>query len=224
MRSAVRWKFIFISTHFLPFADIQLSGIGGMDMRIITTRKVNTLALIAISALVLLIIALYIFGNVISSNRKAALTDDAVDTIEKVDNYKVRSELLMGAMKYVGVCSPEETADIWVEGLIKRSAAIQYAVMNDTVRAEYIKHLEKSAPNWVTGMSSPWVSGYEVVKSESPDENTRVVKITVHTETSTGPAGNYNAVLTVAKEESFWRITKLALDEELYPYTGFTLN
>jgi len=193
-------------------------------MRIITTRRVNNIALAAISVLALIIVALYILRYAVTSNREEAETDNVADAIEQVDNFKVRSELLMEAMKYVGVCSPEEAVDVWVEGLIKRNAAIQYSVMNDTVRAEYVKHLEKSAPNWVTGMSSPWVSGYEVVNSDSPDENTRVVKITVHTETSTGPAGNYTAVLTVAREDVFWRLSKLALDEALYPYTGFTMN
>lgn len=193
-------------------------------MRIIATRKVNTLATVTVAALIVIVIALYVLVNAVSTERINAGDGDVAEAIGQADKLKMRSELLAEAMKYVGVCSPEGAVDTWVAGMIKRSAAIQYAVMNDTVRAEYAKHLEKNAPNWVTGVSSPWVSGYEIVKSESPDENTRVVKITVRTETSTGPAGNFNAILTVTREGDFWRLSKLALDEGLYPYTGFTLN
>jgi hypothetical protein len=206
--------------HFLLYVDIQLNGIGGKDMRIITTRKVKRLAVVILSLLLVIVLAVNIAGYILSKDR----SEDAADTIEQVDKYKVRSELLMEAMKHVCVCSPEEAVDLWVTGLMQRNAAIQYSVMSDAMKKEYAKDLEKSAPNWVTGMSSPYVSGYEVVKTETPDENTRVVKLAVRTETSTGPAGNFNAVLTITKDDHCWRLTKLAMDKQLYPYTGFVLD
>ena len=39
--------------------------------------------------------------------------------------------------------------------------------------------------------------------------------------TSTGPAGDYNAILSVTREGYFWRISMISLEEGLYVYTGF---
>lgn len=196
-------------------------------MRIITTRRVNRLAIIALSALVLTVLAINITTYLVSAfkeNKELETNAEMTDVYEQVDKYKVRSELLMDAMKNVGVCSPEETVDVWVTGLMQRSAAIQYSVMSDALRTEYVKHLEKNNPNWVTGMSSPWVSGYEVVKTESPNDNTRIVQLTVQTVSSAGPEQSYKAELTITKEENFWRISKMALQEELSAYTGFSVK
>ena len=68
-------------------------------------------------------------------------------------------------------------------------------------------------------MSSPWVSGYEIDKTEQTD-NIYVYYLTFSTATSTGSAGNYKATLTVAKETDFWRIINIKTDSKLYPYTG----
>ena len=57
--------------------------------------------------------------------------------------------------------------------------------------------------------------------SEEPNENTRIIKLMFSTMTSTGPAGTYDAILTIAREGDFWHITKIAADPELYPYTRF---
>ncbi|MDF2865942.1 MAG: hypothetical protein K0R72_760 [Clostridia bacterium] len=72
-------------------------------------------------------------------------------------------------------------------------------------------------------MSSPWVDSYKITKIEKPNQNTCIFNITYLTKTSTGPAGSYNAKLTIVKEKDFWRISNITMDNELYPYTGFNL-
>ena len=47
------------------------------------------------------------------------------------------------------------------------------------------------------------------------------MKFVFSTKTSAGPAGDYNATITVEKEGDYWRITKINADKELYVYTGF---
>ena len=133
----------------------------------------------------------------------------------------VKVHLLMEAMNDVGVCRPEQAVDVWVRGLIKRSAAMQYAVMDDTLRKEYAKSLEKTAPNWETGTSSPWVSGYAIGRETETAQGQRLYTISVMTETSTGPAGEYLAVLAVYKDGEFWRIGGISADDELSAFTGF---
>lgn len=144
-----------------------------------------------------------------------------ITAANQVNKYEVRSHLLMSAMNRVGVCSPKEAAEIWASGLEERSAALQYSVMSKQLRTEYARQLETNAPNWVTGMSSPWVQSFKIIKTESPTENLKIIELLFSTATSTGPAGNYSAVLQIARENSFWQITKASIGDELIPYTGF---
>lgn len=140
--------------------------------------------------------------------------------IKQVDKYKVRSELLMDAMDYVGVCSPQDAAKVWAEGLRMRSAAMQYSVMTKTLKGRYAKQLNQTFANWVTGMSSPWVNSYEITKS-TKNEDGYIFEVKISTLTSTGPEGEYNATLTVVSENGFPRISNITMDKELYAYTGF---
>lgn len=137
------------------------------------------------------------------------------------DKYEIRSRLLMDATDEVGACSPEQAARVWADGLKGRSAALQYAVMTKALKTEYAMQLEKTFPNWVTGMSSPWVDSYEIVKADQTDADTWKVVILFHLKTSTGPAGDYFAYLDVIKDGGYWRIIKVATDRELSAYTGF---
>lgn len=138
---------------------------------------------------------------------------------EEDDAVKVR--LLMNAMDEVGVCRPEQAVDVWVRGLMERSAAMQYAVMTGSLRRKYAQSLAKTAPNWVTGVSSPWVSGYTVEQTEETATNRRVYTVSIKTQTSTGPAGEYRAVLSLQEDDGFWRINAISADDELSAYTGF---
>jgi hypothetical protein len=145
----------------------------------------------------------------------------AAAALSQADNYKVRSRLLMEAITQVGACDPTDATVIWASGLQKRSAALQYAVMDAQLKAEYAKQLEINAPNWVTGVSSPWVESYAITKTESPGEDSRIIQLIFSTVTSTGPAGDYTATLVLARDGCFWRITQITADDGLYPYTLF---
>jgi hypothetical protein len=141
--------------------------------------------------------------------------------VRQANDYEVRGKLLMTAMDRVGVCDPLDAADVWASGLVERSAALQYAVMDEKLKAVYAMQLEEKAPNWVTGISSPWVDSYYFEKTESPDEGTKIVCLVFRTATSAGADSYYKAVLTIVKEECFWRIAGIEADKGLYPYTLF---
>lgn len=185
-------------------------------MRLIISRNVKRAGLIVACAfllsLALVNLAGYIFGIKYISVFAA---------VAEANKYEVRSELLMTAMDSVGACSPKGAAQVWAKGLVQRSGALQYAAMNNALKREYARQLETCAPNWVTGISSPWVEGYEIIKVESPDENSRIIRLRFSTMSSTGPAGVYDAVLTLERDGDFWRISGISADEGLYPYTCF---
>ena len=136
-------------------------------------------------------------------------------------DFEVRSRLLMEAMDFVGVCCPEDAAAVWAEGLKARSAALQFAVMTATLKEAYARQLDETAPNWVTGISSPFVSNYQIIKTEAVSKTLQRITLQFFFATSTGPAGEATAVLDIAQEGKFWRITAIDADEALFPYTRF---
>lgn len=158
----------------------------------------------------LLAVLTFIMNGCAVQARTNADTDDTV-----------KVHLLMEAMDDVGVCRPEQAVDVWVQGLMKRSAAMQYAVMDDALRKSYAKSLEKTAPNWVTGTSSPWVSGYAIGRVTETAQGQQLYTISVMSETSTGPAGEYLAVLAVHQDGEFWRIGGISADDGLSAFSGF---
>lgn len=185
-------------------------------MKIIVSKKAKCLSGI-IAGVCLLLIALFnMIGYLFDCKYISVFA-----AMAEVDKYEVRSQLLMEAMDQVGVCIPEEAAEVWANGLKTRSAALQYSVMDKELKTEYAKRWEENAPNWVTGVSSPWVTSYQIVRIDAPEEDSRIIKLIFSTETSTGPAGDYNAILSVIREGDFWRITEISADKGLYPYTGF---
>jgi hypothetical protein len=139
---------------------------------------------------------------------------------EEPDKFEIRSGLLAEAMGFVGSCSPDGAAGVWAEGLKRRSAAMQYSVMSEQLKKIYATELEETFPNWVTGVSSPWIEKYEIIQNRIDAEN-YCFHIRLSTATSSGPAGDYDAVLLVGWESGFWRITEVVTEEELKVYTGF---
>ena len=137
----------------------------------------------------------------------------------QVDPYRTRSELLMDAARYTGVCTPEQAADVWAKGLEQRNAAMQYAVMTDVLKVEYVKQLDALRSNWVTGVSSPWVSDFTIEEVSRSDGTHAKIGLRVETMTSHSPPEVYHADLRLIREDGFWRIEEIRADQELYAYT-----
>lgn len=150
-------------------------------MRVIISKKYKQILNIAFLLTVLLVIFLALIINFVDI--------EEVATALNINKYEVRSDLLLKAMDYLGVCSPEEAVNIWSNGLKMRSAAIQYSVMTSKLKLEYKADLEKTFSNWVTGMSSPWVDSFQIIKTEKKVDDSYVFSVKYITKTSTGPAG-----------------------------------
>ena len=135
--------------------------------------------------------------------------------------YPVRYQLLLEALNHVGVCNRQSAATVWAEGLKMRNAAMQHSVMHDVLRKEYAAQLETTFPNWVTGISSPFIDRYEILKITPLDDTQAKIELEFTTATSAGVYGTHRAALTVRQEGPFWRITDIDADDELFVYTGF---
>ena len=185
-------------------------------MQVVVSKKAKRMLLLFICVFLLVMAIINIGGYVFNMKYVSVLA-----ALAEVNKYEVRSQLLMEAMDEVGVSEPQQVPQVWASGLINRSAALQYSVMSDALKLDYAKQLTDSTPNWVTGMSSPWVDRYEIIETVMPNEYCFIFHLKLYTKTSSGPDGEYGAVLTVAREGNFWRIAKLTIDAGLYPYTGF---
>jgi hypothetical protein len=188
-------------------------------MKILLTSNTKRFIFSVAAVFLLLLASINVLGYFLDLKYVSVLAAAA-----EADRYEIRSELLMQAMNEVGVCSPYDAAKVWSDGLIKRSAALQYAVMSRELKDAYAKQLEKTFPNWVTGVSSPWVNEVVIVRSEHPESSAYFFDMKVSTATSTGPAGEYSAFLTVSMEDGFWRIFSIRADKELEVYTGAKLG
>lgn len=135
------------------------------------------------------------------------------------NDLEVKTNLLTAALDEVGVCGPREAALLWAKGVKQRNAALQYAVLSHELKLRYAKAWEQTAPGWVTGVSSPWISEYKIIDEQQKDDiYTYILEFTAAT--STGVKGVYGATLTVAADGGYWRISHIDMDEALNVYTG----
>ena len=184
-------------------------------MRFAFIRKGTLFLGIFILAAVLVMAILYAGGLIKSAEHPSAFT-----AAYGQDETQVRNTLLLQAMDVLGACEPKQAAEVWAQGVKQRNAAMQYAVMCQSLRKTYLQTLEQTAPYWVTGVSSPWVASYTVEDVTPASEETYTVRLIFSLATSTGPAGNYSARLDIAREGEFFCIQKINPDKGLRAYTG----
>ena len=189
-------------------------------MKIVIYKKAKWLIGVGVGISILVLIILNVFGYVFDLKYITVFS-----VMEQIDNNEIQSRLLKEAMKEVGVSTPLKAADVWALGLKKRSAALQYVVMSNKLKVKYEEKLKETAPNWVTGISSPWINSYEIISVKEITPKKYEVEMLFSTMTSAGPFGDYNAVLTIQQFGDFWRITNIFTVKELDAYTGFyTVN
>ncbi len=82
--------------------------------------------------------------------------------------------------------SPEAVATAWAKAAKNRNGAVQYMLMCPDLQKIHLNNLE--VLNWVTGVSSPWISSYKVI-SETPKENNSNFSIQYEFSLSNGVVG-----------------------------------
>lgn len=108
----------------------------------------------------------------------------------------------------------------WAEAVKTRNGAWQYAIMNDTLRKQYLKEFEES--NWVTGFSSPWVEKYKVIRQSVDEKGSVSFQINFDWYTSSGYAYSNTAVLVASRYDQGqvnerWLISFLDFEYEPAP-------
>jgi hypothetical protein len=147
--------------------------------------------------------------------------DSGVFAASSGDAYETRTRLMMEAMQQTGVCDAAKAAQLWASGVKSQSAALQYAVLGKSLKKEYAEALQTTAPNWVTGASSPRVVSYTVKKQDSAGANS-IFAVLFAVQALDGQAQTLSATITLSREGDFYTVTEIAADASLAPYTGFS--
>lgn len=172
-------------------------------------NKTRLLIFCVISAVVLVI---FLVLHSLSDHRNMQ------HAMKQVDGYEIRNELLMDAIREVGVKSDEDAVRLWARGVKLRNGAMQAAVMDSALQKTYLLLLDQRYPDWVTAFSSPWVADYQIEKQNGTE---RLYRVCFITESASGYDHSYQAQLTLVDENGFPRISAIEMDEGLKAYTGF---
>lgn len=98
-----------------------------------------------------------------------------------------------------------QAAELYGFGLQHRNASIQYSIFSkEFKKVMYPQFVEL---NWVTGVSSPWITKYEVTKETVINPNSEVIEMRIDSATSNGPEPAMLLTISLVKDHNSWVIT-----------------
>ncbi|WP_313638658.1 hypothetical protein [Paenibacillus sp.] len=98
-----------------------------------------------------------------------------------------------------------QAAELYGFGLQHRNASIQYSIFSkDFKKVMYPQFVEL---NWVTGVSSPWITKYEITKETVINPNSEVIEMRIDSATSNGPEPSMLLTISLVKDHNSWVIT-----------------
>ena len=100
---------------------------------------------------------------------------------------------------------PLEAVNSWAKGVKTRNGALQYAVMSPELREEYYDELSQG---WSTGVSSPWVEGFEITE-RAVENGTYKFDVTFTYTDSTKNTFTETQFVTVQKFEENWFVADI---------------
>jgi len=152
-----------------------------------------------------------------AGNPSPPILDDkgANQTSEQVRRLQRQIEQLESAL---APRTPLEAVETWAKGVMTRNGALQYAMMDPKLKEASRADLEQNG--WVTGVSSPWIEGFQIVKETLLDDGEREYEVHFPGMTSTGPAGVTAVKAVVKRYDDHWYLSAIAdqqLDETSAP-------
>ncbi|WP_419886399.1 hypothetical protein [Paenibacillus sp. B-A-8] len=98
-----------------------------------------------------------------------------------------------------------QAAELYGFGLQHRNASIQYSIFSKELKkVMYSQFVEL---NWVTGVSSPWITKYVVTKETVINPNSEVIEMRIDSATSNGPEPSMLLTISLVKDHNSWVIT-----------------
>ena len=133
------------------------------------------------------------------ANRNEAISSrnfrDILDVAKTKGYYKSLMEM------FIPPTTAYECVLTYAEACMNRNGAMQYALFDDELKAVTRDSFESF--NWVTGMSSPYISEFEIVETGELEYD-----IIFQTATSTGPGNKYTTKLLLRKMDGRYYINE----------------
>lgn len=107
-------------------------------------------------------------------------------------------------LEFTRLGTAKECAQMYAKAVMERKGAIQYGLLSSKLRAAKKAGFEDM--NWVTGVSSPWVTGFDIT-----DNGKGIYKIVFHWATSTGKSPDSTTSITIESVpgQEYWEITNI---------------
>jgi len=157
---------------------------------------------------ILSVIIIVIFISPSTSYATSSLNIESyyqADTPASYQQLKAQVSYFQDAIDELGATSPLQVANLWAKAEKTRNGVYQYAVACNKLKEEIIKKLGKADESfWNIGVSSPWLSKYEIVKNTRIDNSTYEIILKYYWTTSTGDMKPTFNTLKIIKNNSYW--------------------
>ena len=95
--------------------------------------------------------------------------------------------------KALAPTSPKEVASKWAEAVKNRNGAVQYMLQCPNLQKSTLNSFIEL--NWVTGVSSPWVSGYKITALQAKES---IQPFTIHYTLAASSPINWSNIDTIS--------------------------
>lgn len=145
------------------------------------------------------------------------LKDENIQLKDKIEKLEGTIDMLKDVLNELGATTSNDAINIWSKGIQTRNGYLQYYVLCDDMKHEFIEELSKSQrlSYWVTGYSSPWVSSYNVVNLEKINSSKYKASINFNWATSTGPYDSTEVTITTSKIDNKWCISDILWNDTM---------
>ncbi|MEG1254901.1 hypothetical protein [Clostridium sp.] len=156
-------------------------------------------------------VAMICFFNYMEQQEKEPYIQAMADNNQIVINKMIEHiSLAEEAINEFGASSGQCAVELWAKGIMNRNGVLQYAVMDNRLKGEFKdKLMEDENISWVTGVSSPWVTSYEVSDVVNVSDKLKLYKVKFNLATSNGAEDSAYNTLTVVKNEDKWVISSI---------------
>lgn len=163
--------------------------------------------------LFILVLMLNIRGQNVSaevSNNERSVQSQQIqleDKDQEIQLLKSQISLFEATINELPLCTPESAAELWIKGVKQRNGVMQYAALSKELKRQFRRNIGSEL--WVTGVSSPWMTDYKIVKKQKISSGLYKLFIQSNWATSTGPAGTFKNAVVVGKEGTSWRVQEI---------------
>ncbi|MEG0307218.1 MAG: hypothetical protein RR891_06670 [Clostridium sp.] len=156
-------------------------------------------------------VAIVCFFNYMEQKGSGPYIQAMADNNQVVNNKLIEHiSLAEEAINEFGADSDKEAVELWAKGIMTRNGVLQYAVMDNELKAEFKEKLKDDENiSWVTGVSSPWVTGYEINDVVNVSDKLKLYRVKFNLATSNGAEGPVYNTVTVVNREKKWVLSSI---------------